>query len=140
MIEFCYGHRLRNYNGLCKNIHGHNGKIEIECSRTQLDERGMVVDFVDVGKIVKGWVDRQLDHKLLLRKDDPLIAILKEHGEPVVSLEENPTAEHIAKMVFDFARSQNLPVTSVTLWETDHAAATYRAEEKIAARHPNINE
>ena len=48
-IFFCYGHRLRDYTGPCKNVHGHNGKIEIELSSKHLDRRGMVVDFIDVG-------------------------------------------------------------------------------------------
>jgi len=125
-LYFCYGHRLLDYDGACKNLHGHNGKMEIELSSQDLDARGMVVDFLEVGSIMKTWVDEHLDHKMLLRKDDPLIPLLTAHHEPFVATEENPTAEFLAKLIFDFASSQKLPVTAVTLWETEHASATYR--------------
>ena len=125
-IFFCYGHRLREYTGPCKNLHGHNGKIEIELSSKRLDRKGMVADFIEIGRTIKTWVDKTLDHKLLLRQDDPLIPILKEQGEPLFIMEQNPTAEHIAQLIFDYAASQGLPVIAVTLWETEHASATYR--------------
>ena len=124
-IFFCYGHRLRDYTDPCKNLHGHNAKVEIELATVRLDRRGMVVDLIDVGRTIKNWIDTTLDHKLLLRQDDPLIPTLKEHGEPYFVMEQNPTAEHIAQLIFEYASSQGLPVTSVTLWETDHAAAVY---------------
>lgn len=125
-IFFCYGHRLRDYTGPCKNLHGHNGKIEIELSSKHLDRKGMVADFIEIGRTVKTWVDKTLDHKLLLRQDDPLLPMLKEQGEPFFIMEQNPTAEHIAQLIFDYAASQGLPVIAVTLWETEHASATYR--------------
>lgn len=125
-IFFCYGHRLLNYDGPCRHIHGHNGKIEMECASARLDKRGMVIDFLDMAHIIKTWIDAHFDHTLLLRKDDPLIPLLKQSKERFFVTEENPTAEHLAKLIFEFARSKNLPVTAVTLWETEHASATYR--------------
>ncbi|MBI4430373.1 MAG: 6-carboxytetrahydropterin synthase [Candidatus Omnitrophica bacterium] len=124
-VFFCYGHRLRDYAGPCKNLHGHNAKVEIELASKQLDRKGMVADFIDVGRIMKNWIDKTFDHKLLLRQDDPLIPILKEQGEPLFIMEQNPTAEHIAQLIFEYATTQGLPVVSVTFWETEHAAATY---------------
>ena len=41
-IDFCYGHRLLNYDGKCKNLHGHNGRAEIVIAAEKLDDRGMV--------------------------------------------------------------------------------------------------
>ena len=57
-IDFCYGHRLLNYDGKCKHLHGHNGKAVIVLEGTQLDHRGMVVDFSDIKKQVAGWIMR----------------------------------------------------------------------------------
>jgi 6-pyruvoyltetrahydropterin/6-carboxytetrahydropterin synthase len=62
---------------------------------------------------------------MLLCKDDPVLPALK--GELVYVMDENPTAENIAKLIFDHARSEGLPVTEVRLWETPTSYATYRA-------------
>lgn len=126
-IHFCYGHRLLNYAGKCRHLHGHNGKAVITLEGEGLDDRGMLVDFGDVKSIVSTWIDEELDHRMLLNQDDPLLPFLREQGEPLVVLDENPTAENIAKMIFEYARSRGLPVTEVTLWETENSYATYRA-------------
>lgn len=124
-ISFCYGHRLLNYQGKCKHLHGHNGRVEILLSAKKLDKRGMVVDFGDVKQIVKGFVDDNLDHKMILCGKDPMAPVLKSHREPYYLMKENPTAENIARHIFDFARSKRLPVIRVRLWETDTSFAEY---------------
>ena len=125
-IYFCYGHRLMNYDGPCRYLHGHNGKAEVELECEELDARGMVVDFSEIQRVVKEWIDRTLDHTMLLRKDDPLLPVLKEKGERFCVMEDNPTAEAIARFIYDYARSQGFPVRQVTLWETESSSATYR--------------
>lgn len=125
-IDFCYGHRLLNYEGKCKNLHGHNGKAIIVLESESLDHRGMLVDFTDIKKHVAGWIDANLDHRMILNTADPVVDYLKQMGEPLFLIESNPTAENIAKLIFDFARSHKLPVTEVSLWETFKSYATYR--------------
>ncbi|MBI4851855.1 MAG: 6-carboxytetrahydropterin synthase [Acidobacteria bacterium] len=124
-INFSYGHRLRDYEKKCKHLHGHNGRVAITLGANTLDYRGMVIDFVDVKDIVQNWIMKELDHKLLLREDDPLVAVLRDCNEEFYIMAENPTAENIAKLIFDYARSQNLPVISVKLWETETSVAIY---------------
>jgi 6-pyruvoyltetrahydropterin/6-carboxytetrahydropterin synthase len=124
-IEFCYGHRLLDYDGICKHPHGHNGLVEVEVRSDQLDKRNMVCDFSDIRRAVKGWIDRDLDHKMLLRRDDPLVKALQQLGEPVYLCESNPTAEHIAKIIYQHAASEGLPVVRVRLWETPTSYAEY---------------
>jgi len=124
-IHFCYGHRLLNYDGKCAHPHGHNGKIVISLEAKTLDKRGMVHDFGDIKEIVQSWVDREMDHKMILRKDDVLVKILKDLKEPYFVMDENPTAENLAKLVFDFAKAKKLPVKSVTFWESVSSSATY---------------
>ena len=124
-ISFCYGHRLLNYDGKCRHLHGHNGRAEIVLSSKSLDIRGMVVDFGEVKEVVKSFIDSELDHRMILCKKDPIISILKARKEPYFLMSENPTAENIAKLIYDFARSKNLPVISVRLWETDTSFAEY---------------
>jgi 6-pyruvoyltetrahydropterin/6-carboxytetrahydropterin synthase len=125
-IDFCYGHRLLNYDGQCRHLHGHNGRVEIDMESDKLDERGMVIDFSDIKVAIKGWIDANLDHRMLLRSDDPLLPHLKKTGETYFEMSDNPTAENIAKLIYHFARDQGLPVTEVRLWETPTSYATYR--------------
>ncbi|MBI3735201.1 6-carboxytetrahydropterin synthase QueD [Candidatus Sumerlaeota bacterium] len=124
-IDFCYGHRLRNYEGKCKYLHGHNGRIEIELAAEKLDGRGMVVDFGDIKNVMKKWVDENLDHRMLLRKDDPAIAFIAGQGEPYYLMDENPTAENIAKLIYEQTAAHGFPVARVILWETPDSFAAY---------------
>lgn len=124
-IHFCYGHRLLNYAGPCANLHGHNGKIHVELAVDSLDARGMVADFSDIQHVIKGWIDRTLDHTLILNRSDPLVPILKERNERFYALDFNPTAEEIARLIYQYACSEGFPVKRVTLWETNTSFATY---------------
>lgn len=126
-IDFCYGHRLLNYEGKCRYLHGHNGRAIIVLEAPGLDERGMLVDFSEIKRQVQIWIDENLDHNLLLCRADPLLPILRERGERVFVMEANPTAENIARLIFDRASASGLPVVEVTLWETEHCHATYAA-------------
>ncbi|MGE3841551.1 MAG: 6-pyruvoyl tetrahydropterin synthase family protein [Vicinamibacterales bacterium] len=124
-IEFCYGHRLLDYDGICKHPHGHNAIAEVEVRTDRLDKRGMVCDFSDIKRAVKGWIDRELDHKMLLRHDDPLVAPLQALGEPVYILESNPTVERIAQLIFEQAQHLGFDVVAVRVFETPSSYASY---------------
>jgi len=124
-IDFCYGHRLLDYDGVCKHPHGHNAKVEVEVRTGTLDNRNMVCDFSDIKRIVKGWIDSAFDHKMLLRHDDPLVKTLKELGEPVYICDSNPTVEHIAQLIYQHATKEGLPVVRVKVWETPTSFAEY---------------
>ena len=124
-IEFCYGHRLLDYDGICKHPHGHNAIVEIEVRTEGLDRRNMVVDFSDIRRVMKSWIDRELDHKMILRHDDPLVKPLRALGEPIYTLDSNPTVERIARLIFDVSREQGMSVVRVTVWETPTSWATY---------------
>jgi 6-pyruvoyltetrahydropterin/6-carboxytetrahydropterin synthase len=128
-VSFCYGHRLLNYVGPCQHLHGHNAKVDIMLASEELDERGMVMDFGDVKRTLKAWIDQTLDHTLLLAKDDPLVSMLDQQGEKFFLMDENPTAENIAKLIFSYAQAQNFPVKSVTVWESDTSFARYSSSD-----------
>lgn len=125
-IEFCYGHRLLNYEGKCRYLHGHNGKAIITIEAEDLDERGMVLDFGDIKRVVAGWIDENLDHRMILCRDDPAIPMLQQMHEPLFLLDENPTAENIARLIFNKTLEAGFPIVEARLWETPHCFATYR--------------
>ncbi len=128
-IEFCYGHRLLDYDGACKHPHGHNAVAEIEVRTESLDARHMVCDFSDIKRAIKGWIDRELDHKMILRRDDPLLGPLQQLGEPVFIVDTNPTVECIAYLIFEQACAQGFRVVRVKVWETPTSFATYGEQD-----------
>jgi 6-pyruvoyltetrahydropterin/6-carboxytetrahydropterin synthase len=129
VIEFSYGHRLLDHNGKCRHLHGHNGLLEVDVSAEQLDAMGMVVDFGFVNDVVRTWVNENLDHKMLLATNDPAVPVLQTLGEPLVLLDETPTAENICRLIWRAAREAGLALSEVRLWETSTSRATYRGED-----------
>lgn len=124
-IPFCYGHRLLNYEGKCKNLHGHNGLAVITLETEQLDDLGLAFDFSEIKRVVLPWIDSEFDHRMLLHKDDPMVPILRETGDPIKVLDCNPSAENIARLIYEFVKDAGYPVSDVVLWETPTCSATY---------------
>ena len=113
---FAAGHALRNYRGKCENVHGHNYRCQVTVEGSDVDENGLLVDFVELKKIVHSVLDR-LDHQWL--NDYP----------PFDKI--NPSAENIAKYIFDEVHAglgvrEGVSLGQVRLWETDTAYAVYR--------------
>jgi 6-pyruvoyltetrahydropterin/6-carboxytetrahydropterin synthase len=112
---FAAGHALRNYHGKCENVHGHNYRVQVTIQGPQLDAIGLLVDFVEVKRLMKEVVDR-LDHQFI--------------NDLAPFDEINPSAENMARYFYDEI-SRGLgdgPVRlgEVKIWETDTASATYR--------------
>jgi 6-pyruvoyltetrahydropterin/6-carboxytetrahydropterin synthase len=126
-VSFCYGHRLINYSGKCQHLHGHNARAVITLESSSLNERGMVEDFSDLNRLVWDWLEQEIDHTLLLHRDDPVLPVLEGAGERVRAIDCNPTAENIARMIYDYVAGKGYPVTEVALWETETSRASYRA-------------
>lgn len=129
-ITFCYGHRLLNYEGKCRHLHGHNGVAVVTLEGPKLDDRGMLVDFGEIKRKIQFWIDEEIDHNMLLHRDDPLIPVLKERGERFYVMDENPTAENIARLIYEHGREAGLPVVEVQLWETPNCLASYKADPR----------
>lgn len=110
-LVFCAGHFITYGGGLCETLHGHNYRVAVELEGG-LDENRYVFDFVTLKKLMKRLVD-ELDHRVLLPSDNPLVAIQKDPesvratykekvyvfpSEDVVLLPiENTTAELLAQ-------------------------------------------
>jgi 6-pyruvoyltetrahydropterin/6-carboxytetrahydropterin synthase len=115
--SFAAAHNLRGYKGKCEDLHGHNYKVRVTLAGKELDSVGLLYDFVHIKQVIQGVI-RSLDHKYLneLKPFDVL----------------NPSAENIARYIYDEAAKQ-LPraangagISSITVWESDVTAATYR--------------
>jgi 6-pyruvoyltetrahydropterin/6-carboxytetrahydropterin synthase len=113
---FAAGHALRNYRGKCENVHGHNYRCQVQVEGESLDDIGLLVDFVELKKVVHSVLDR-MDHQWL--NDWP----------PFDKL--NPSAENMAKFIYDEVDAALPPRAGVKLgwvrlWETDTSSAIYR--------------
>ena len=124
-LPFCYGHRLLRYPGKCGRLHGHNGLARITLRSETLDRQGMVADFDGIERALRAFLDERLDHRLLLQGDDPLVPALRAAGEDFVALEVNPTAENIARLIFEHAQRAGFPVAEVQLVEQQGSIAAY---------------
>jgi len=111
---FAASHSLREYEGVCRNLHGHNFKVIVEISGENLDKRGMLVDFIDIdnelNEIIKNFDHKNLNNVIPFNK-------------------ENPTAENLSKVIYyklkDNFSTNNVKVSKVTVFETDEFSATY---------------
>lgn len=115
--SFAAAHNLRGYKGKCEDLHGHNYKVRVTLAGKEVDSVGLLYDFVQVKRVIQGVI-RGLDHKYL-NELAPFDVV-------------NPSAENIARFIYD-ETSRQLPaalngagVASITVWETDVTAATYR--------------
>ncbi|MDP8263522.1 MAG: 6-carboxytetrahydropterin synthase QueD [Candidatus Ancaeobacter aquaticus] len=116
VTEFNSAHRLRNYNGKCENLHGHNWRVEVLVCSPELDRNGFVVDFVKLKKITNTFI-KNLDHKVL-------------NGTPFFK-KINPSAENIAQLIYNNVKKKlpkSCSMSSVSVWETNANCATYREE------------
>jgi 6-pyruvoyltetrahydropterin/6-carboxytetrahydropterin synthase len=117
--SFSAGHALRGYKGKCENPHGHNYKVRLTLEGPVLDETGLLCDFVILKKSMRE-VMATLDHKYL--------------NDQAPFDQMNPSAENLAKYFYDqtadrFSGDGGQPrLASVTVWETDTTAATYRPD------------
>jgi 6-pyruvoyltetrahydropterin/6-carboxytetrahydropterin synthase len=113
---FAAGHALRNYHGKCENLHGHNYRVRVTLQGAELDSIGLLVDFVQVKKLMQTVVDR-LDHQFL--------------NELPPFDELNPSAENIARYFYDeisggLRGDGRVTLRQIKIWETDTTSATYR--------------
>ena len=117
VTDFAAAHWLRNYNGVCNRLHGHNWKVEVEVVAYDLDEVGMGLDFKDIKDATKALIG-ELDHRNLndLSPFDKL----------------NPMAENISAYLYQELSAKintaRVRVNTVTLWETERACVTYSEE------------
>ena len=139
IIQWDMGHRVLNHRSICKGLHGHRYKAEI-CvsgdlvSESGTSEEGMVIDFADIKKISKKFIQEKLDHAFMAwEKDKELINFFNNsEGHKAVIVPFPPTAENVAAYIFDNIQDKfqdiyktGLQLYSIKLWETPSSYALY---------------
>ncbi|MEO1614220.1 MAG: 6-carboxytetrahydropterin synthase [Planctomycetota bacterium] len=129
-IKFCAGHRLMGHGGKCENFHGHNYVADFFVQGDEQDEVGRVIDFSELKKRVKGWIDEHWDHAFLVCEEDQNAREALSVVKPcrIFLLPYNPTAENMAKYLLEVMCPEALAGTGATashvrIWETDESYA-----------------
>lgn len=142
-FTFDAGHRLLSHPELCRYPHGHTYRLEVVLAARELDANAMVCDYKALSRLVRD-VLAAYDHAMILARQDPLCAVLRERGERLVVLEEEPTAEVLVRHLFlqlqqaltraaahtdqlaPYGFRQGVELVAVRLWETPTSWAEYR--------------
>ncbi len=132
-------HALYNYDGLCRNVHGHSYIMYATIIGEPINDEnnpknGMVIDFGDFKKIVNESIVNQFDHSLVINKKEKHDDFLKIDGlfKRLIVLDYQPTCE---LMVLDFAQRiieklpKNVQLYSLRLYETATSYAEWFAND-----------
>ena len=120
MIErnFSSAHQLRGYKGKCENLHGHNYKIEIFAKGAELNNIGLLIDFVDLKKAADDVV-KYFDHRNI-------------NELPPFDEELNPSAENLARFILEYLNravsDERVKICKVRCYETPTSVATYQVD------------
>ena len=122
--DFAAAHFLKDYNGKCENLHGHNYKVYAHVRGNKLNEGGMLLDFTKLKSALR-LVCKKLDHTNLNDLD---------------YFEQNPSAERIAKFIYEqiiqLLAQENIDISyknqtedaflyAIDVFETDTSRARY---------------
>jgi len=137
--DFEMAHALWNYDGLCKNIHGHTYKLYVTVLGEPINnpddkKNGMVIDFGDLKRIVKDGIVNELDHSMVIYKDAPhnKLLDLKEMYERHFVFDFQPTCEnlvlYIANKIIPLL-PEGVSLKKVILYETASSCAEWNADD-----------
>lgn len=114
---FAGAHNLRDYNGKCENLHGHNWVVYLYVKGEKTQPNGILVDFKTMKSTLNHILD-ELDHCYL--------------NELPEFREKNPSAENLSRYIYieaqkrlDGTENPSAKVSKVTVFETENSSATY---------------
>jgi 6-pyruvoyltetrahydropterin/6-carboxytetrahydropterin synthase len=138
-FSFEMAHALWNYDGPCKNVHGHSYRLFVTLSGTPTDNRldpknGMVIDFTDLKNIVKKEIIDVFDHAVTLsgNYDKNKMELFRSMFGNTVVVDYQPTCENL---IADFAAriKKQLPekvrLHSLKLYETATSFAEWHSSD-----------
>jgi 6-pyruvoyltetrahydropterin/6-carboxytetrahydropterin synthase len=138
-FSFEMAHALWNYDGPCRNVHGHSYRLYVTLSGvpvndTQNPKNGMVIDFTDLKNIVKKEIINVFDHAVTVSGDyyRKKLEMFKAMFGNIIVVDYQPTCENLAA---DFASRirKHLPdkvrLHSLKLYETATSFAEWHASD-----------
>ncbi len=138
-FHFEMAHTLYEYDGLCRNIHGHSYNLEVTLIGEPRNEPGhpkdgMVLDFGDLKEIVKSEIVGRFDHALMVNSRVPQqqMELLKKTTERLIVVDFQPTSENIVAYIAEILQQhlpENVSLFSIRLYETVTAFAEWFASD-----------
>lgn len=129
-IEFDAAHRIRDHESKCKMLHGHRYIVEASFTAQDLDALGRIIDFGEIREILGSWIEENFDHNTILSKDDFELGqkIAQETGQNIFYLDYHPTAENIARFLFEevcpvLFEEKEIKCVSIKVYETPNCYA-----------------
>ncbi len=129
IFTFEAAHAISDYDGACKNIHGHSYKLHVTVTSKKDLTNSMVIDFKQLKKIVQQAILNDYDHALILKINKLNLTATQVIGTKLLWFDEEPTAE---QMLLDMAKKIQLTLPDyivlkeLKLHETDTCFATWQ--------------
>ncbi|WP_462317889.1 6-pyruvoyl trahydropterin synthase family protein [Marinilabilia sp.] len=138
-FRFEMAHALWNYDGLCKNIHGHSYILQVTvigepCSDENNPKFGMVMDFGDLKKIVKEEVVEPMDHSIVVsdRAETEKLFQVPQMADRYHVMPYQPTCENLLvdfSERISFRLPEGVSLFSLKLHETGNSFAEWYASD-----------
>lgn len=135
-FRFEMSHALDEYQGLCRNLHGHSYKLFVtligDYSESQENSSGMVLDFKSIKKIVEECIISDFDHAVVLHNNSTFAKVLKECNTKLINFNKQPTCENL---IMEFhkritkALPQGVKLAKLKLHETETSFAEWLLED-----------
>ena len=131
-FSFDMAHLLDGHDGKCQNLHGHTYKLQVEVAGDLFAEgakAAMVMDFSDLKEVVKSCVLDKMDHAFIYdetsARERQIAELLQKLDSKTFGVPFRTTAERLAQFIFQQLKQQNLPISSIRLWETPTSFCEY---------------
>ena len=141
-IQFDAGHRVPLHTSKCKNPHGHRYRVEAGLMGeliTEGPESGMVKDFGYVKEVLTHYVHDVYDHGFIVHKEDTKMLealgislggpYISKHGWKTIVVDFIPTAECLARDIYDAIKTEIPDLVYVKVWETPTSVAAYSEDD-----------
>ena len=140
IFRFEMAHALWEYDGLCKNIHGHSYILKVTVSGKPISDpsdikEGMVIDFGDLKRVAKKHIVDIFDHSVVLNKKAPVekFAGIDEMFDRKLYTDFQPTAENLVIYFADILNRElpgDVKLESIVLFETANSYAEWLASDQ----------
>jgi len=140
-FDFEMAHALWNYDGACRNIHGHSYKLYVTIrgeplSNEQHVKNGMVIDFGELKTIVKNAIVNRYDHCVVISRRAPhdFLTQVDQMFEKYELTDFQPTSEnlvlHFVKILIK-ELPESIKLVKLQLYETETSSAEWRIEDNM---------
>lgn len=120
-VDFEAAHRQYGDESKCGRLHGHNWTVDFVLQSDNVNSIGYLLNFSTLKQAVIG-----MDHAVILKIDDPLVPILVNAHQQVVTIPDNPSCENLARIICEATLdlAEDLKFVGITVWENDKSRAT----------------